>query len=200
MKKVLLIVAALLLAAPVYASTVTLAWDAPAVQACPLIGYNIFRSATSGVYDQPFNGATPIAASQTTFIDTTVTATGVYYYTVRAECATVESAPSNEVKVDMSAIKPPPAPTNLNSFCLAAGLTLYLGWDAVPGVASYSVSWFDKATPTVITTSATAVPSLAFPYTAGHTYHWSVNANGGVASMDVTCFALQPPANMRISQ
>jgi fibronectin type 3 domain-containing protein len=64
-----------------------------------IIGYNVYRSTTSGTEGgTPLNGATPVAA--TTYEDDAVTAGRVYYYVVTAIAANgvTESAFSNEAQ------------------------------------------------------------------------------------------------------
>lgn len=70
--------------------------------------YNVYRSATSGLYTNPPINASPIAAGSTTFTDSTVTV-GTFFYVATAVLNGSESIHSNEAK----AVLLPAAPTAL---------------------------------------------------------------------------------------
>ena len=71
-----------------------LTWDA---SQDPVIGYNVYRGATSG---GPYTQINPVLDASTSYTDTTVQAGATYYYVATAvNSDNQESAPSNEVKV-----------------------------------------------------------------------------------------------------
>lgn len=73
---------------------VNLAWDA--VVDSNLIGYNVYRSETSGVFGAtPLNGSTLILG--TSYTDSTVQLGHTYYYIVRSVTVYLESSNSNQV-------------------------------------------------------------------------------------------------------
>ena len=84
-------------------ASVTLAWDPNSEPS--LAGYNLYRSTQSGVFGSvPING-TPLTT--TSFTDSTAVS-GTYYYVVRAVSVNgQQSAPSNQVQVNVN-----PVPTN----------------------------------------------------------------------------------------
>lgn len=74
--------------------TATLTWPASTTPA--ETGYNIFRATVSGGYTTPLN-TTPISASATQFVDSTVQAGETYYYVLAFLTGSGESQFSNEV-------------------------------------------------------------------------------------------------------
>src|SRR5262245_40592370 len=80
-------------------ASVTLAWD-PALSPCLIeFGYNLYRGEKSGSYpEQPINKQ---LIKEPKYSDTSVFAAKTYYYVVKAKCGNSESAPSNEMKVDV---------------------------------------------------------------------------------------------------
>ena len=79
--------------------SVTLAWD-PTPSPCVIeIPYNLYRGEKSGSYsEQPINKQ---LIKEPKYSDTSVFAGKTYYYVVKAKCVNSESAPSNELKVDV---------------------------------------------------------------------------------------------------
>ena len=85
--------------------SVTLAWD-PTPSPCVTefgyalyFGYNLYRGEKSGSYSaQPVNKQ---LIKEPKYADTSVFGAKTYYYVVKAECGNTESAPSNEIKVDV---------------------------------------------------------------------------------------------------
>jgi hypothetical protein len=110
----------LMLQAPVtgYAS-VNLAWDP---SSWVVDGYNVYRSNQSGVYTSaPLNGTTLLTA--TSFTDSTAQS-GTYYYIVRAVASGIESAPSNEIQVNIISTGPVVNAGTNQSITLPATATL----------------------------------------------------------------------------
>ena len=85
--------------------------------------YNVYRSSTSGG-----EGLTPLrtGVTGTSFLDTSVTSGGTYYYQVSAVGAGGESAKS----VESSATLIPAVPTNVSATASASQVTL--AWTASP--------------------------------------------------------------------
>ena len=79
--------------------SVTLAWDPTPSPCLTEFGYNLYRGEKPGSYSaQPVNKQ---LIKEPTYTDTTVLAGKTYYYVVQAKCGNNESAPSNEMKVDV---------------------------------------------------------------------------------------------------
>ena len=79
--------------------SVRLAWDPTPSPCVTEFGYNLYRGEKPGSYSaQPVNKQ---LIKEPTYTDTTVLAGKTYYYVVKAKCGNNESAPSNEMKVDV---------------------------------------------------------------------------------------------------
>jgi hypothetical protein len=90
--------------------SITLNWQAPVTGGAPAT-YNILRGTTSGG-----ESSTPIAsvpATQTTYVDTSVSPGGTYFYQVVSVNAEGSSGPSNEASA--VAGTPPGPPQNLTA-------------------------------------------------------------------------------------
>jgi hypothetical protein len=98
----------------------TLSWI-PSTSSEATLGYNIFRSTTSGTEKAPALNASPVAINCTsgacTYTDTTVIAGQTYYYVIQAfdtSDSPAASANSNEVSIPIPLnAGPPNAPTGL---------------------------------------------------------------------------------------
>jgi hypothetical protein len=78
--------------------SVTLAWD-PSTSTCPDLGYTLYRREPSGTYPaQPVNKE---LIKEPKYTDSSVLVGKTYYYVVKSKCGNTESAPSNEMKVDV---------------------------------------------------------------------------------------------------
>lgn len=117
MRRILMVlVAAMLLVVPALAQhSATLTWIQSSgcvggTNCGPVTGNNVYRSTVSGVYGPPiFTSSTPI----TTYVDTSVTALGTYFYVVTATCTSCspsESGKSSEVKAVIPGDAQPTAP------------------------------------------------------------------------------------------
>ena len=79
--------------------SVTLAWD-PSPSPCPTkFGYNLYRGEQPGNYSA--NPVNKELIEEPMYTDTSVVSGKTYYYVVKAKCGNDESAPSNEMKVDV---------------------------------------------------------------------------------------------------
>jgi hypothetical protein len=79
--------------------SVTLAWDPTPSPCVTEFGYNLYRGEKSGSYSaQPVNKQ---LIKEPKYTDTSVLAGKTYYYVVKTKCGNTESAPSNELKVDV---------------------------------------------------------------------------------------------------
>ncbi|MGA8731965.1 MAG: choice-of-anchor D domain-containing protein [Terracidiphilus sp.] len=76
---------------------VDLSWSAPASSSDPVAGYNVYRSSDGG---NTYQELSSIAASQTSYMDSTVASGQAYDYVVKAfDSSHVESSPSNMTSV-----------------------------------------------------------------------------------------------------
>lgn len=79
------------------AHSVDLSWDAPSSSPDPVVGYNIYRSASSS---GPFQLINSSPDAQTTYVDSTVISGSTYsYYVESVDASGVESTQSNEISV-----------------------------------------------------------------------------------------------------
>ena len=77
----------------------TLAWDPNPSRCLTEFGYNLYRGEKSGSYSaHPVNKR---LIKEAKYTDSSVFAGKTYYYVVKAKCGNSESAPSNEMKVDV---------------------------------------------------------------------------------------------------
>jgi hypothetical protein len=98
------------LAATAPSSTeVDLTWTAPA--GTTVTGYNVYRGTTSGGESLTPVNSTPLAASATSFHDTTVSGGNTYFYVVKAISGSGVSAASTEASATTPTV-PPDAPTS----------------------------------------------------------------------------------------
>jgi fibronectin type 3 domain-containing protein len=114
------------------ASQVSLTWTASA--STTVVGYNVYRGATSG---GPYTKVNSGIVAAPAFTDLTVAAGTTYYYVVTAvDPGNLESIKSNEVSVTT----PPQAPTNLATSGVTAS-QVGLSWSAstTPSVTGYNV-------------------------------------------------------------
>lgn len=129
-----------------FAATVTFAWDHhpdPVV-----VGYNLYRSTTSGgPYTKVNLMLIPQPATVTDtpmYTDTTPSNTQVFYYVVRAvSSGNIESANSNEVIVN----PPPTPPTNLRIVSFSISNLLIDGVKVASGVPPISYTIPRQAPP-----------------------------------------------------
>ncbi|HEX8524410.1 MAG TPA: NPCBM/NEW2 domain-containing protein [Tepidisphaeraceae bacterium] len=96
-------------------------------------GYKVLRSTDNTNFAQI--GAT-LAANTTTYSDTTVSGSTVYYYKVVATSTGGDSAPSSVASA--SPLQPPAAPTNLTATPFSA-TQINLSWTDVTGETGYKV-------------------------------------------------------------
>jgi len=89
-----------------------------------VVGYNVYRSLTSGGSYSKINGSTPVATNN--YTDTPLYGGGTYYYKVTAVDASLESGYSNEDNATANNIAPS-APTSLNA--TAGNEQISLDWD-----------------------------------------------------------------------
>lgn len=93
----------------------TLSWNAVTSTCSAGIAYNAYRGTAAGGenYTTPLN-STPGTAL--TYVDNTVNALSLYFYTIKAYCAsssTKESIPSNEVQANIPGDSQPSAPASV---------------------------------------------------------------------------------------
>jgi len=104
------------------------------------VSFNFYRGTSAGAESTTPLNATPQATCS--FVDTTVVANAVYYYTAKAYLATAAppglSGPSNEITVTIPPDATPPAPTGLALGTVAKN-DVPLQWGAPPADGGYIV-------------------------------------------------------------
>ncbi len=157
------------------ASQVSLTWTASA--STTVVGYNVYRSTTSGGPYTKVNNSGIVAA--TVFPDMSVASGTTYYYVVRAvDPGNLESINSNEV----SATTPPLPPTALAVTNVTAS-QVTLSWTAstTASVVSYNVYRSSISGSGYAKVGSVNAPTTNFPDTtaaSGTTYFYVVTAVG----------------------
>ena len=134
----------------------------------------------------------------TSFLDTSVTSGGTYYYQVSAVGAGGESAKS----VESSATLIPAAPTNVSATASASQVTL--AWTASPGATSYRVYRSLTSAGEGSTPLQTGLTSPSFTDTAVNlntTYYYQVTAvnAAGESGRSLEVSATTPPPGLNFS-
>ena len=163
---------------------VSLSWQPPSdLGTDPLSGYRVYRSSTSGVAGT-LVGST--SATTTSYVDTTVTASSEYFYTVTAYSAAGESPTSTELQVVASATVPgAPVATKGGSWWTAV-----INWtppasDGGSPITSYQV----LKNGTVVATVSSATRSWSTSYFGSFTLQVrAVNAIGAGAVSNTISF------------
>lgn len=142
--------------------------------------YTIFRSTT--------NGFTPGSSNQiasgvtaTSFMDTGLQPSTVYYYKVEAVNGSGSSGPSNQASATTSSgCSTPPAPGNLSANAASAN-QINLSWNASSGAASYTVfrsttNNFTASSSNEIVSGITTTAYSDASLTPSTTYYYRVDA------------------------
>jgi fibronectin type 3 domain-containing protein len=109
----ILTMAILLLIVPLRSQTghgITVSWT-ETNNSDPATGFNVYRGTTTGGESSTALNTAPLAATATSYFDSTVTGGTTYFYTIKAlDSFGVLSAPSNEASATAVATSPnPPA-------------------------------------------------------------------------------------------
>ena len=169
-------------------SQINLSWLASSGAAT----YTVFRSTT--------NGFTPSSSNQvasgvtaTSFMDTGLHPSTLYYYLVEAVNSSGSSGPSNQASAStLSGCSTPPAPGNLSANAASAN-QINLSWNASSGAASYSIfrSTTNNFTPSSSNQIVSGVTTTAYSdanLNPSTTYYYRVQA------LD-SCGDASPPSN-----
>ena len=159
--------------APVSGTQINLAWADVSSEA----GFKIERSTDNLIFTQVGTTLTGV----TSFSDSTVSGSTLYYYRVKATNAAGDSAPS--AVVSSQTLQPPVAPSGLVATAVANSLQMNLTWtDNATTETGFIVerspngtdTWTQIGTPAA---NATAFSDTSAGLTAGTTYYYRVRAD-----------------------
>jgi hypothetical protein len=164
-----------LIATPASSSRIDLAWQDNSSNET---GFKIERRTASGSYSQ----IATVSTGVTSYSNTGLSASTMYYYRVRAYKATLNSAYCEEASAT-TLPPPPPAPTLKSpaSGSTASNLTPRLEWNASSGAVSYGLQVSTSSGFTNLVMNESGITQLFYDIPEGilkwnTTYYWRVNA------------------------
>jgi transcriptional regulator CtsR len=189
-----------LVATPSSSSQINLTWQD---NSSDETGFKIERKTGSGSYSQ----IATVGAGVTSYSNTLLSASTIYYYRVRAYNTAGNSAYSNEASAT-TLPPPPPAPTLKSpaSASTVPNLTPRLEWNASSGAVSYGIQISTSSSFANLVVNETGITNLYYDIAPGilkwnTTYYWRVNARnsfGSTSSWSTSRYfktAVGPPPN-----